>query len=62
MEKINIAKEAYRQIVLAIMEIEKNFDINCVLPEFIQVDGERFYKNDLYIFSNKEESWTQKES
>lgn len=37
------AKEAYRQILNAVSDIEELYDIYCPPPEFIEVDEERFY-------------------
>lgn len=37
------AKEAYRQILKAISDIEDRYDIYCSRPEFIELDEERFY-------------------
>lgn len=49
MENYDIAKEAFRQIVWAIIDLEKVHQVYCPIPDFIEVNGERFYKNQLYI-------------
>ncbi len=57
MDKYEIANQAYKKIVEAIVEIEGKHGILCDLPPFIEVDGEKFYKNELHHFSvrrNKE--------
>ena len=55
MNKWEIAKEVYKEIVKAITDMEEKYEIDCRLPEFIEVDGERFYKKDLHIFSRNPE-------
>ena len=51
MEKYEIAKQAYKKIVEAIVEIEEKNGILCDLPTFIEVGGEKFYRNELHHFS-----------
>lgn len=43
MDKLDIAKEAYKQIVKAVVDLEEKHNIFCDLPHFIEVDGERFH-------------------
>ena len=48
-DNYEIAKEAYKQIVEAIISLEDSLDIYCDLPAFVDVNGERFYKHELHI-------------
>ena len=48
-----IAKQAYEEIIKAITNLKGENEICCALPEFIDVDGERFFKNELKPLPNK---------
>ena len=50
MSRFETAREAYRQIVQAILEIEEAHNVCCDLPEFLEIDGMRFFKHDLLPF------------
>jgi hypothetical protein len=45
-----IAKQAYAKIVKAITDLESEENIYCDLPEFIDVDGQRFFKYQLHWY------------
>lgn len=46
-DKKAIAKKAYAKIVKAITDLEEKENIYCDLPNFIDIDGTRFYKSEL---------------
>ncbi len=50
MDKLERAKAAYKLISREIADIQETYDIICPLPEFIEVEGDRFDKRELWIF------------
>jgi hypothetical protein len=50
-ENFRIAREAYKQVVKAITDLEDIADVTFSLPEFVEVNGEKFQKSELHIFS-----------
>lgn len=49
MTRQEVAKEAYQQIIKAIIDLEEKYQIICELPEFIEIDGQKFYREDLHL-------------
>lgn len=47
MEKLDLAKKVYAEIVRKIIELEEKHHVIFSLPAYLDVDGERFYKNKL---------------
>ncbi len=43
MQKEELAKEAYRQILRAISDISDRYDIYCSPPRYIEIDEEKFF-------------------
>ena len=48
MTNLEIAIKAYAEIVKAIVDLEESHQVYCGLPEFIEVDGERFDKREVH--------------
>jgi hypothetical protein len=48
MTNLEIAIKAYAEIVKAIMDLEESHQMYCGLPEFIEVNGERFHKSEVH--------------
>lgn len=54
-EKWEFAKIVYQKIVGAIIDVEDSHNITCELPSFIEIDGTKFYKSQLHLFSRPPE-------
>lgn len=53
MDRHELAKEIYKEFVKAITDLEEKHSCGVELPKFIDIDGERFYKHELTIFSTR---------
>lgn len=53
MNRLEIAKDAYKQIVEAILDLQNKLGITCDLPNYIELDGEIFFRDELKDFCIK---------